>query len=100
MANCDEEGKELIERLIGQAEIIEHAFKDGDHNKIIAQIHRIQVLMTKLSPHIHDEHARKVNEIIVADLDELVQAQLSNNASPKHVQEVVERAYKVFKAVL
>lgn len=68
----------------------QHVFQVGDYNKIVALNHRIQVIMAKVAPHIQNAHYRKVNEDIVADVDKQhVRAQLTNNASLKHVQEVV-----------
>lgn len=96
----DEEGQELLERLIGVAEIVEHAFRDGNMKKIFAQSSKIRELITKSSPHIQNAQYRKINQDILIDLEEIIKAMSTNSASPKQIENLMKRAHKAFQATL
>lgn len=100
MESADEKGQELIERLIGTAEIVEHHFEEGDFDKMISLIHKINHLVRELSPHIQNAKYRKINEDIVANIDELVSAKILGNASPEHFEELVRKNHNAFSAAL
>lgn len=82
------------------SDIIEHHFKDGNFDNIVALAHEIRLLSGKLAPHLQNEKYRKINEEIAADTDEFIQLYLRNDASPVHLQAFLKRTREAMAAAL
>lgn len=100
MECTDEEGKELLERLIGVAEIIEHAFRDHHMNKIFAHAEEVREIVTKSSPHIQNAKYCKINQDIVSDLDEMIEAKGKNTLTSAHIHNLMIKAHNAFHTTL
>lgn len=52
--------------------------------------------MAKVGPHIRNAQYRKINEDILADIDEFIKAKFSNKECPQQLHEMFKRAHKAF----
>lgn len=96
--HVDKDGLPIIDDLINRVEALETHFNDADFHQTIAIIHDVTRRLHKLLPHITNTKFHQLNDEIVREAEELINAKLTNTATPEHLQAIVKKSMENYTA--